>query len=88
MQRFREMIGRDEEDADRLPVDSNARSDISVLVLDPDRARAVAQMIHDLSRRAVEGPGRRCAALPALASNQKSSATGAFTGYTTGSLAI
>jgi DNA-binding NtrC family response regulator len=68
VQRFREMIGRDEK---RLVVfewiRTAAKSDISVLILGPTGSgkELVARMIHDLSRRsAARFQAVNCAALP------------------------
>ena len=68
MQRFREMIGRDEKMLAIFEwIRTAAKSDISVLILGPTGAgkEVVARMIHELSRR---GPERfqavNCAALP------------------------
>ena len=68
VQRFREMIGRDEKMLAIFEwIRTAAKSDISVLILGPTGAgkEVVARMIHELSRR---GPERfqavNCAALP------------------------
>jgi DNA-binding NtrC family response regulator len=68
VQRFREMIGRDEKMLVVFEwIRTAAKSDISVLILGPTGSgkEVVARMIHELSRR---GPGRfqavNCAALP------------------------
>ena len=68
VQRFREMIGRDEKMLIVFEwIRTAAKSDISVLILGPTGAgkEVVARMIHELSRR---GTGRfqavNCAALP------------------------
>jgi DNA-binding NtrC family response regulator len=68
VQRFREMIGRDEKMLIVFEwIRTAAKSDISVLILGPTGAgkEVVARMIHELSRR---GAGRfqavNCAALP------------------------
>ena len=68
MQRFREMIGRDEKMLAIFEwIRTAAKSDISVLILGPTGAgkEVVARMIHELSRR---GPEKfqavNCAALP------------------------
>ena len=68
MQRFREMIGRDEKMLAIFEwIRTAAKSDISVLVLGPTGAgkEVVARMIHELSRRGQEKfQAVNCAALP------------------------
>ncbi len=68
VQRFREMIGRDEKMLAIFEwVRTAAKSDISVLILGPTGAgkEVVARMIHELSRRGPENfQAVNCAALP------------------------
>src|SRR5215203_4375522 len=68
VQRFREMIGRDEKMLIVFEwIRTAAKSDISVLVLGPTGSgkEVVARMIHELSRRAPENfQAVNCAALP------------------------
>jgi transcriptional regulator with PAS, ATPase and Fis domain len=68
VQRFREMIGRDEKMLVVFEwIRTAAKSDISVLILGPTGSgkELVARMIHDLSRRARENfQAVNCAALP------------------------
>src|SRR3989442_1603560 len=68
VQRFREMIGRDEKMLIVFEwIRTAAKSDISVLVLGPTGSgkELVARMIHELSRRAVaKFQAVNCAALP------------------------
>jgi len=68
VQRFREMIGRDEKMLIVFEwIRTAAKSDISVLVLGPTGSgkELVARMIHDLSRRgAAKFQALNCAALP------------------------
>ena len=68
MQRFREMIGRDEKMLAIFEwIRTAAKSDISVLILGPTGAgkEVVARMIHELSRRGPENfQAVNCAALP------------------------
>jgi DNA-binding NtrC family response regulator len=68
VQRFREMIGRDEKMLIVFEwIRTAAKSDISVLILGPTGSgkELVARMIHDLSRRAKERfQAVNCAALP------------------------
>ena len=68
VQRFREMIGRDEKMLVVFEwIRTAAKSDISVLILGPTGSgkELVARMIHDLSRRAPESfQAVNCAALP------------------------
>jgi transcriptional regulator with PAS, ATPase and Fis domain len=68
VQRFREMIGRDEKMLIVFEwIRTAAKSDISVLVLGPTGSgkELVARMIHDLSRRSVANfQAVNCAALP------------------------
>src|SRR5437867_12988678 len=68
VQRFREMIGRDEKMLIVFEwIRTAAKSDISVLVLGPTGSgkELVARMIHDLSRRApAKFQAVNCAALP------------------------
>jgi DNA-binding NtrC family response regulator len=68
VQRFREMIGRDEKMLVVFEwIRTAAKSDISVLILGPTGAgkELVAQMIHELSRRGTEKfQAVNCAALP------------------------
>jgi DNA-binding NtrC family response regulator len=68
VQRFREMIGRDEKMLIVFEwIRTAAKSDISVLILGPTGAgkEVVARMIHELSRRARENfQAVNCAALP------------------------
>jgi DNA-binding NtrC family response regulator len=68
VQRFREMIGRDEKMLIVFEwIRTAAKSDISVLVLGPTGSgkELVARMIHDLSRRSVaKFQAVNCAALP------------------------
>lgn len=62
VQRFREMIGRDEKMLAIFEwIRTAAKSDISVLILGPTGAgkEVVARMIHELSRRGQEVPGRQ-----------------------------
>ena len=68
VQRFREMIGRDEKMLAIFEwIRTAAKSDISVLILGPTGAgkEVVARMIHELSRRGPENfQAVNCAALP------------------------
>jgi transcriptional regulator with PAS, ATPase and Fis domain len=68
VQRFREMIGRDEKMLIVFEwIRTAAKSDISVLILGPTGSgkELVAQMIHELSRRSTEKfQAVNCAALP------------------------
>jgi transcriptional regulator with PAS, ATPase and Fis domain len=68
VQRFREMIGRDEKMLVVFEwIRTAAKSDISVLILGPTGAgkEVVARMIHELSRRGTNKfQGVNCAALP------------------------
>jgi DNA-binding NtrC family response regulator len=68
VQRFREMIGRDEKMLVVFEwIRTAAKSDIAVLILGPTGSgkELVARMIHDLSRRAKENfQAVNCAALP------------------------
>src|SRR5687768_1802514 len=68
VQRFREMIGRDEKMLAIFEwIRTAAKSDISVLILGPTGAgkEVVARMIHELSRRGQENfQAVNCAALP------------------------
>jgi transcriptional regulator with AAA-type ATPase domain len=68
VQRFREMIGRDEKMLAIFEwIRTAAKSDISVLILGPTGSgkELVARMIHELSRRGVERfQAVNCAALP------------------------
>ena len=68
VQRFREMIGRDEKMLAIFEwIRTAAKSDISVLILGPTGAgkEVVARMIHELSRRSAENfQAVNCAALP------------------------
>src|SRR6187401_1556009 len=68
VQRFREMIGRDEKMLVVFEwIRTAAKSDISVLILGPTGAgkEGVARMIHELSRRGTENfQAVNCAALP------------------------
>ncbi|MCC7243001.1 MAG: sigma-54-dependent Fis family transcriptional regulator [Acidobacteria bacterium] len=68
VQRFREMIGRDEKMLAIFEwIRTSAKSDISVLILGPTGAgkEVVARMIHELSRRGQERfQAVNCAALP------------------------
>jgi Nif-specific regulatory protein len=68
VQRFREMIGRDEKMLAIFEwIRTSAKSDISVLILGPTGSgkELVAQMIHELSRRGKERfQAVNCAALP------------------------
>ena len=68
VQRFREMIGRDEKMLSVFEwIRTAARSDISVLILGPTGSgkEVVARMIHELSRRAeARFQAVNCAALP------------------------
>ncbi|MGE0812211.1 MAG: sigma-54 interaction domain-containing protein [Vicinamibacterales bacterium] len=68
VQRFREMIGRDEKMLAIFEwIRTAAKSDISVLILGPTGAgkEVVARMIHELSRRGTEKfQAVNCAALP------------------------
>jgi DNA-binding NtrC family response regulator len=68
VQRFREMIGRDEKMLVVFEwIRTAAKSDIAVLILGPTGSgkELVARMIHDLSRRATENfQAVNCAALP------------------------
>ncbi len=68
VQRFREMIGRDEKMLAIFEwIRTAAKSDISVLILGPTGSgkELVAQMIHELSRRGTEKfQAVNCAALP------------------------
>src|SRR5690348_904276 len=68
VQRFREMIGRDEKMLIVFEwIRTAAKSDISVLILGPTGSgkEVVAHMIHDLSRRARENfQAVNCAAVP------------------------
>src|SRR5882762_5825583 len=68
VQRFREMIGRDEKMLIVFEwIRTAAKSDISVLILGPTGSgkELVARMIHDLSRRSVSNfQAVNCAALP------------------------
>ena len=68
MQRFREMIGRDEKMLIVFEwIRTAAKSDISVLILGPTGSgkEVVARMIHELSRRSVANfQAVNCAALP------------------------
>ena len=68
VQRFREMIGRDEKMLAIFEwIRTAAKSDISVLILGPTGAgkEVVARMIHELSRRSQERfQAVNCAALP------------------------
>src|SRR5213596_1928146 len=68
VQRFREMIGRDEKMLIVFEwIRTAAKSDISVLILGPTGSgkEVVARMIHELSRRAPENfQAVNCAALP------------------------
>ena len=68
MQRFREMIGRDEKMLIVFEwIRTAAKSDISVLILGPTGSgkEVVARMIHELSRRGRENfQAVNCAALP------------------------
>jgi transcriptional regulator with GAF, ATPase, and Fis domain len=68
VQRFREMIGRDEKMLAIFEwIRTSAKSDISVLILGPTGSgkEVVARMIHELSRRGTEKfQAVNCAALP------------------------
>lgn len=68
VQRFREMIGRDEKMVAIFEwIRTAAKSDISVLILGPTGSgkEVVARMIHELSRRGTENfQAVNCAALP------------------------
>src|SRR4026207_1525738 len=68
VQRFREMIGRDEKMLVVFEwIRTAAKSDISALILRPtgSREEVVARMIHELSRRSVaKFQAVNCAALP------------------------
>jgi len=68
VQRFREMIGRDEKMVAIFEwIRTSAKSDISVLILGPTGSgkELVARMIHELSRRGTEKfQAVNCAALP------------------------
>jgi transcriptional regulator with AAA-type ATPase domain len=68
VQRFREMIGRDEKMLVVFEwIRTAAKSDISVLILGPTGSgkEVVARMIHELSRRGTENfQAVNCAALP------------------------
>ena len=68
VQRFREMIGRDEKMLIVFEwIRTAAKSDISVLILGPTGSgkEVVARMIHELSRRGAENfQAVNCAALP------------------------
>jgi transcriptional regulator with PAS, ATPase and Fis domain len=68
VQRFREMIGRDEKMVAIFEwIRTAAKSDIAVLILGPTGSgkELVAQMIHELSRRGQERfQAVNCAALP------------------------
>src|SRR5581483_9738565 len=86
VQRFREMIGRDEKMLIVFEwIRTAAKSDISVLVLGPTGSgkELVARMIHELSRRSVaKFQALNCAALPATLFESEISGyeKGAFTG--------
>ena len=80
VQRFREMIGRDEKMLAIFEwIRTSAKSDISVLILGPTGSgkELVARMIHELSRRGTESASRPSTArrCPTRCSNRRSSAT-------------
>src|SRR3990170_4484944 len=88
VQRFREMIGRDEKMLVVFEwIRTAAKSDISVLILGPTGSgkEVVARMIHELSRRGTNKfQGVNCAALPdtLFESELFGYEKGAFTGAT------
>ncbi len=88
VQRFREMIGRDEKMLVVFEwIRTAAKSDISVLILGPTGSgkEVVARMIHELSRRGTENfQAVNCAALPdtLFESEIFGYEKGAFTGHT------
>ena len=79
VQRFREMIGRDEKMLIVFEwIRTAAKSDISVLILGPTGSgkEVVARMIHELSRRSVaKFQAVNCAALPGMTTATPKSAS-------------